>query len=692
MSPTIAFSLFDSKVPSHTQTGAHVMEDSKELIGELLAKLAEMNNKVDNFRQDMLFEFNKFTEDLLRGVPDSVSYEVSRVIAESMSKYPLLSIPSRREPDSPVTPTTTEAMTPHERRKSPPPILYHTSGIPRMFKEGARDPHDREFEFQGLFTPSYLPLLDGNDPPAKQQRVDPSWAFRRSAPLVPGGGPYPGGEPPYDSPPVVHAQPAADRNNDNDNDDQPVVEMIEEVEVPDTCREKNKESVRPSPDRELTDVSISSSVASSTSEHKIRRSALRRSSSSTKGSPRSRRVRFDVEGTEVLPTASPQPSESFLGSVGGLHLDAPASSAMDDSEDYNGPSLSEVEGEEDHRPRPARISSTDALRRLSRTPSDDGTVWISSNEAPPAPAGADGSSETGASATSSLSKTTASADPTPTQSPITSHMSVLSGQEDKARRAARPNGNRPTHAVGSPSEADAEQDDEDDNEEDVFLAIRSPKKAPWHPATLPTVVSPTVKPPTARVPSSERRAESPKTVPTANHEGEGRKKDPAQHADEEEVFDFEDAIRGSSPAEKYLPEQEEGDAVAEDATGDEEATPPVPQNLYSVSPAVPIPKRKTPSPPTHSRPVQESIGSYKGQPLRMSAVTSPKIVEEAAAMGDVKTYVGSVYGRTGIDPADESSYRASFSNAKLFSGTPRSFSERLMMEEAMGKTDDDEVD
>lgn len=660
------------------------MEDSKKLIDELLAKLTELDSKVDSFRQDMLSEFNKFTEDLLKGMPDNVSDEVSRVIAESMAKYPSLSMPSPREPDSPVTPTFTEAEPPREAPKSPPPILFHTSGIPKFFRQEPRGPHDREFEFQGLFTPSYLPLLDGNDPPIQQQRVNASLAFRRSSPLIPGGGPYPGGEPPYDSPTLTQSSV----NNDDDAE-VAVVEMIEEVEMADTGKGKGKDVVRPSPVRQLTDVSISSSVGSSTSDHKIRRSALRRSSSSTKGSPRGRRVRFDFEGTEVLPTASPQPTDSVLGTVDDLDLDAAFSSSIDDSADYAGPSLSDVEGEEDYRPRPTRISSTEALRRLSRTPSDDGTVWVPSNEAPPPRTNGHGSSEPGPSATSSLAEA-------PTSSaliaaPTMSLISAPSGNEDQPRHATTTptNGKQATQAVGSPSEAEGKQheDDGDSSSEDEFLAIKSPKKALSPSSTSPSAISLPAKSPLAQDFSSQIRGESPKASRTAKDKDKGKEKVSAQHVDQEELFDFDDPVTGLATVEKYLPEEEEDDAAENRASA-----PDAPHHLYSASPAVSIPQRKSPSPPTLSKPVAESIGSYKGQPLRMNVVVSPKIVEEAAAMGDVKTYVGSVHGRTGIDPADERSYRASFSNAQLFSGTPRSFSERLMMEEAMGEKDDDDVD
>ncbi|KAJ9149560.1 hypothetical protein NKR19_g5644 [Coniochaeta hoffmannii] len=670
------------------------MEDSKKLIDELVAKLAELNSKVDSFRQDMLFEFNKFTEDLLKDVPDNVSHEVTRAIAESMAKYPLLSLSSgcehehKHRSESPVTPSTAGAMLPRQGRKSPPPILYHTSGIPKNPREGPRGPHDREFEFQGVFTPTYLPLLDGNDPPTpRQPRPVSTLAFKRSASLIPGNGPSPGGEPPYYSP--ADAQPAAANNNNNDVDEAevPVVEMIEEVEAPD--KGKGKEVIRPSPTRQLTDVSVSSSVASSTSEHKTRRSALRRSSSSNKGSPR--RVRFDMEGTEVLPTASPQATESVLESMAGSNPDVEASSAIDDSDDYDGPSLSDVEGQEDHCPRPPRISSTEALRRLSRTPSDDGTVWFSSNETPLPSTNGHGASEPGPSATHSVAETAAS--PLLIAGSPLSPTSAPSVEQDKPQHAPLPtNGKYTSQATSPPTGAQGKSDEEDDSEEEEFLAIRSPKKAPSPSAASPATMSPPPKSPLAQDVSPQLREESPKPTPTTAHDkGKGKENAPLKPADEDELFDFDDPTTGPATTEKYLPEDEEDEeAVADEG---EDKTPPAPLNLYSTSPAVAVPKRKTPSPPqSHNRPMPESIGSYKGQPLRMSVVVSPEIAEMAAAMGDVKTYVGSVHGRTGIDPADESSYRASFSNAKLLSGTPRSFSERMMMEEVMGEADDDDVD
>jgi hypothetical protein len=70
----------------------------------------------------------------------------------------------------------------------------------------------------------------------------------------------------------------------------------------------------------------------------------------------------------------------------------------------------------------------------------------------------------------------------------------------------------------------------------------------------------------------------------------------------------------------------------------------------------------------------------------MNVVVNPKIQEELAAMGDVNTYFGSIHDRMGPEIN-------SYSAAKAFSGTPRSFSERMALEEAMGRAgDDDEED
>jgi hypothetical protein len=72
------------------------------------------------------------------------------------------------------------------------------------------------------------------------------------------------------------------------------------------------------------------------------------------------------------------------------------------------------------------------------------------------------------------------------------------------------------------------------------------------------------------------------------------------------------------------------------------------------------------------------VGSYKGRVFSLPIV-SPEVHAIAASMGDVHSFVGSVHGRTGLDESDDQAFRASFKN----SGTPRSLSERMRMEDIM---------
>ncbi|KAB5558063.1 hypothetical protein GE09DRAFT_99333 [Coniochaeta sp. 2T2.1] len=661
------------------------MEDSKELIDELLARLADLDTKVASYRQEMLDQFQKFADELLKGVPEEVSNEVSRAIAESMAKYPALGgMPSRAA-------ETASSSSSREGRKSPPPILYHTSGIPKMLREGFRSPHEREVEFQGLFTPSYLPLLDGND--RREPRINPESRLRKAVP-DPVPEPY---EEDEDEPPVQSRVAEPDLGNiyDVDNDDDAaVVEMVEEVEVGEGAAQDNndkgkgKEVVRPSASREMTDASISSSVGSSSSEQKTRRSALRRSSSSARGSPR--RVRFEFEGTEVLPTASPRPGSP-------LDLDAPEStSAVDDSEEYTGSSLIDVEGEEDDHPRPARISSTDALRRLTRTPSDDGTVWNVVQQSDPAVPHTNGTGSSGTGPSSTVSQAEAAS--TFTSTPVWSQMATPSADETQSQGQAPVNGMRVYHDTATPATTTSAPSDDEFSDEGYMEMKKSPKKSP-----SPTVASPKKPLSPAAIPafpksplSSEIGSQLRKDTsgPSASSEGKGSSKNIAQRDDEEDVFKFEDEVAGagSTKADKYLPDEPEEEEEQRPARR-EEPESKTPLSLYSTSPAISIPG-KSPSPTGaaggggggSSKAFTESIGSYKGGSLKMNVVRDLPIARAAAAMGDVKTYVGSVHGRTGIDPADESSYRASFTNARIPSGTtPRSLSERMMMEEAMGQ-------
>ncbi|KAK2066528.1 hypothetical protein P8C59_000335 [Phyllachora maydis] len=70
----------------------------------------------------------------------------------------------------------------------------------------------------------------------------------------------------------------------------------------------------------------------------------------------------------------------------GQNLSAAATGrAEDDSLAYDGPSLLDIEGEEDTLPKPKKVSSTQALQALTRSPLDEGTVWTVVNPDPAEP-------------------------------------------------------------------------------------------------------------------------------------------------------------------------------------------------------------------------------------------------------------------------------------------------------------------
>ena len=54
----------------------------------------------------------------------------------------------------------------------------------------------------------------------------------------------------------------------------------------------------------------------------------------------------------------------------------------------------------------------------------------------------------------------------------------------------------------------------------------------------------------------------------------------------------------------------------------------------------------------------------------------------AASMGAMNSFVGSVNGRSGLDASDILSFRTS-GGVGSFSGTPKSMSERMMMDDLM---------
>lgn len=628
------------------------MDDTARLVSELHGRLAELDGKVAAYQRDMLAEFNRHMDDCLRGYPDHVSSEVSRVIAESMSsgRYPALQPATRVLPGSPAAPRNIQGS----------PISPQSPALSSSPNEGARSPHARELEFQGLFTPTYLPLLESND------------RLYRSPPMSPTQ--------------TASGAPSLPLSVDN-------VNKMDEAKpsVPDSA------DGRPDPRRRLTGQSTSS-IESSGSEARARRSALRRSSGSNKGSPR--RVRFDFHGQEVYPSSS-SPLESAVTATTATTTtttpaladeaepqakadDGPAVAVEDESSAYTGPSLLDVEGEEDSLPRPVKVSSTQALQALTRSPLDDGTVWRVVNPDPdPDPevtVVVNGEKQDG----SAVSEMPLSKED--------SQQSITSSPDDMADGPL-------THQVlGSPIEDLGNYDDGDDTSSDEdYLSMKPRRRTPAPTARKPPANNPPV-----------RSAAAAREVTTAELNGRGGIDD----GDNEPLFDFdEDAERTLSQhqkrAQKYLPESDED----EDGDDEDDGLEISAQRRGSLpirnNPASP-PEQARDREPSGSRDAAgrraggdgggdasrtapatsavlfgHSIGSYKGRSVTVAPIKDPKLYEEIAGMKDVHFFVGSIDGRSGVEPADLGSYRAASVAKNVPAGTPRSFTQRLALEEAM---------
>ncbi|KAK4135297.1 hypothetical protein BT67DRAFT_448923 [Trichocladium antarcticum] len=582
------------------------MDDTARLVSELHDKLAALDGKVAAYRRDMLTEFHKHMEDCLQQYPGHVSNEVSRAIAESMStgRFPALS-PATRTPDSPAPEFNHDAWA---GSNSPPSFLRHTSD---NTQERPRSPHVREKEFHGLFTPTYLPLLESCDP-------------HRSSSLSP--------------PPLPIDTPTLSLSVDN----------VTKVD-------KSKQSVssspngRPDPTRRLTDQSTSS-AGSSGSDSKVRMSALRRISSN-RGSPR--RVRFDFQGEEVFPSSSsPLPSPTLAPESGAqpepepqVKAEASPIAIENETTAYTGTSLLDVEGEEDWLPRPKKVSSTQALQALTRSPLDEGTVWREVNADRDEPVKMHDKTQTG----NSFGR-----------APVKVDRQAIMQLEDAAEDDLVRN-----RALGSPIEDLGNYDDDEDgnSSDDEFLSMGPKKKTPPGPSLA-------VKMPFARPPAQAPAA------PAANAEVNGKKD---ADADQEPFFNLEEEELESR--QKYLPEPDDDE--------DSEIPSGRLKSLALAGEPIPAPENEEEGQGTRiplASPSAvlfgHSVGSYMGRPITVNPINNPKLYDEIANMKDVQLFVGSIHDHTAAEAADMGSYRAA-SLARGSVGAPRSFTQRLALEEAM---------
>ena len=593
------------------------MDEATRLVTELQQKLSELDHKVWRYRQDMASEFTKYAENVLRDVPKDVSETVSKAIAESMKGYKSLNPDGLSSLESCATGTDSLALRVENGTSY---FTTSTASIPYQREdqevESPRSPHEREKEFQGLFTPSYLPLLDSTTRNERRSSYEP-----QPSPSI--------------------AEKGKEREMDSHIDAGTEVAgslaASPELRRPETPKRKNTDEW---------------SLASDASDGPVRRSALRRSSSSSKGlSPR--RVRFDVAGEEVLPTASPIPAESILAEA------IPSASFADTSDDEAG--SEQVEDIDD--PLPKRISSSQALRALSRGPlEDDGTQWTTVS-APP-----DGSASvpavSGVHLEDSEEDLSVNGRPSVHFADTTAPVTI----PDKVTQTT-PAGNKTSdnaHDAETPS---------DDEMLDMPPLKRSQKSSasilsPIKPPNIdhnPTLTAATRSPSKLHFDLNEFMSQQ-----SENEDGDFK----FLEDEHDELFPFDE---NESNDLRSPPEEEHVDTDSDSPVSPVTRREPLGVSEFSRSPAREIPKPAAPNPST--APSKGVVGSYKGRPFSMP-IASDEIHAQAASLGNVNSFVGSVDGRSGLDESDVQSFRAS-SGVGSFSGTPKSMSERMMMEELL---------
>ncbi|PTB67378.1 hypothetical protein BBK36DRAFT_1158216 [Trichoderma citrinoviride] len=636
------------------------------LLSSLHTKLDDLEGKMRAYRCDLLSDFQRYYHDLLADVPPSVASSVQRAIVQSFANYPTL----RPELEAAVA----DSQPPRPAAFQQPAARIEPPGTPTTSSR------DRETELRGLFTPSYLPLLDSSPPvqydprPAATSPGASTAAATASTTATQTTASVP-------LPPVMAPRTAGSGSGSGTATDHGITEGGLATAGNDTP---------PADPQALTEAhhlvrtateESTSSINSDRSDAKARRSALRRSSSTSKPPQSPRRVRFEVMGAEVLPTSSPQQVE-FLTPVA-------SSPALEDDSIASGMILG---GDMDEWEPPVRkSSSTEALRALSRAPAEEGTVWTVVN-----PDTDEDPSHSKNTTGTAQEKPTTSAEPnTSTANHHTTSIPL---------RAAQASNTTSSYSSDDVNNHRSDHDDDDgdsSNDDDDYLAM--PKRnspAVGKPASASLAQLPPKR--AANGHSAAASLPSRSSINSSNSSNHVDRRNPPPFQDEpladdgdddDDMFEFEPGGLSAPPKPRERPppppdddddEEEELSDDSEDGVSD--MNRPSHQPLYSTSPAVPImrPARLENSMSTVSRFQPGSLGSYKGRPVVMPVVRNPEVHARAASLGNFNTFVGGLDGRSGMDEADLSSFRASFVRSG-FTGTPRSFTERFMMEEAQAQ-------
>lgn len=627
------------------------MDEAGRLVDELQRKLVELDRRVWSYRRDMASEFTKYARSLLHQVPKDVSDEVSRSIAASLKEYRSLNpdndlvIDLSSSPTSPPQSSIPGADLSHEKDTSEhgadvnaSPVTATPWQIPQQAQEQqqrshlgeeplARSPHEREKEFHGLFTPTYLPLLDASASAIpRRSSYDSYLADKDNESREKESGP---------------SSTATMYSNVNESTSAPA--LLPSTTLPALATDVAPEKLRPvTPQRQGTD---EVSVSSDDSRGPVRRSALRRSSSgSTTKNQSPRRVRFELEGQEVLPTVEPLIPEVTSD------LRSPTVS-IDDDDLFNGSMLEMIEDVDEPEP-PKRVSSSQALRALSRAPlEDDGTTWTTVTSPPEEMEAAeaelfedDEEAPGGISVGNRHGDFTSTPDSVPLNMP-TLHTGTSSEMLNTDSLENGRGGNDLNNDLVDPSSG------RHHSEGDALL------RQPLSGSEIGDSTSPAL--------SSSQQAERPN-----NEVREVTSR--SNYDDDEDLFRFDEESNAIPPL------SEEPDPEPESPEIPEVEDEHVNLSQYSQSPAKPI--VRTILGKSTAVPSRGVVGSYKGHPFSIPIV-SDEIHAQAASLGAIHSFVGSVSGATGLDEADLKSFRAT--GAASFSGAPKSLSERMMMEELL---------
>ncbi|KAL7961621.1 hypothetical protein V8C34DRAFT_255794 [Trichoderma compactum] len=621
------------------------------LLSSLHTKLDDLEGKMLAYRYDLVSDFQRYYHDLLTGVNPSVATSIQQAISPSFANYPTL----RPELEPELEAADSQPPDPAAFQQAPAPEVAARIEAPNSSSR------ERETELQGLFTPSYLPLLDSS-PPYDRRPVATSTVASTGTttstqtalafPLLP-----------------VMAPPAADNGTATDlgitvggglaitGNSETLADAQAPAEAHRLVRTTTEEST--------------SSVNSDKSDSKTRRSALRRSSSISKPPQSPRRVRFEFMGAEVLPTSSPQQVEFITPAASEPVLDEPIASDMilgDDIDEWEPPVR--------------KSSSTEALRALSRAPAEEGTVWTVVNPDSDRPKSEqDGTSTPTPERPGSIEQSTSTANHSRIDTPLVrvAHGGNATSINDVNNR-------------GSENGKDA--DDSSDDEDEYLAMGRRKTSAAQKPASVSVAQLPA-----ARVSNGLTAATSTQDKPhlsLSDSSNSRESRNPAtvedesvdDYGDDDDMFEFEPGGLSAPPKPRERPplppdEEEPSDDESQDDVPSMDR--PSQPTLYSTSPAVSIARpRPENAMSTVSRFQPGSLGSYKGRPVIMPVVRNPEVHARAASLGQFNTFVGGLDGRSGMDEGDLSSFRASVVQPG-FTGTPRSFTERFMMEEAQAE-------